>query len=219
VARSAWRKSTALWLGLLATAPGCFLVPSAAGMAVASTSNGPAGGSAAQPAGASVEPPPAAPAPAAEPPPPPEPPEIDIAPPSKALPDLRLSIGGRHQGGEAPIALAQLTRAMTPDDVDAVFPGAKRISRYGLSKVRVKQPPGVATIEFMFLGGRLHSSTLAYKTSLTTAAFGEYFFRVVKNKYGGSNDEIFTYALPSGVLVQATKSIDHYEISYVPPRI
>ena len=217
--RSARRTARVLGLALLATTPACFLIPSAAGIAASSASNTSSAGSAA-PEAAPAQPPPEAPA---EPPEastePPEPPEIDLAPPSKNLPDLRLSIGSRHEGGDAPIALARLTRAMTRTDVDALYPGAKRVSRFGFSKVRVKEPPGVAAIEFYFTKeGKLYSAKLQYKPSLTSAAFGEYFTRVVKNKYGeSSGGEILSYAKQSGVLVQATKFRGYYELSYVPP--
>jgi hypothetical protein len=146
------------------------------------------------------------------------PPEVDVAPPRPGMPDLRLSIGRRSDGGSAPVVFETLARTMTPDDVDALFPGAKKVSLHGLSKVKAKRLPGVDEIEFSFQDGKLYSATLSYQPALSTASFGEYFRRVVANKYGDSKDDIMTYALSNGVLVQATKFVDHYQLSYSPPR-
>jgi hypothetical protein len=195
--------AAALGASLALAGPGCFLL-GAAQPAVA-----PAVASSAAPA---------SPAPTATTP---EvniaPPEVDIAPPQPGLPDLRRSIGGRDEGGTAPTALQALTRTMTPDDVDALFPGAKRVSKYGISSVKAKDLPGVDHIEFGFQNGKLYRATLNYRRNLVTAAFAAYFRRVVANKYGESKDDIMTYVLSNGVLVQASKFVDHYQLSYTPP--
>ncbi len=200
----------------LACLPGCFLLAAAAAPAAT-----PAPAQKAQPA----PPPPSGAAPtvaetpvAAQADEPALPPEVDIAPPSRNLPDLRQSIGRRSDGGTAPVALQMLTRAMTPDDVNRVFPGADQVSKFGISRIKAKGLPGVDHIEFSFQKGMLYKCSLHYSRALTTTAFRDYFHRVVKNKYGDTKEtEILTYALRSGVMVQAYNFVDHYVMTYTPP--
>jgi hypothetical protein len=141
---------------------------------------------------------------------------VDIAPPS-GLPDLRTSIGSRTEGGTAPVVFKTLQRDMTPEQVDTLFPGAKRVGKYGISTVKPTDLPGVDTIDFYFKDGKLFNAELNYKRSLATSSFGDYFRRVVANKYGDSSDKIMTYALANGVMVQAFLFVDHYRLSYALP--
>lgn len=146
-------------------------------------------------------------------------PEVDIAPP-KGMPDLRTSIGGRRDGGGAPVALKDLKVGMTPKDVHALFPAARQYSQvdtFGSSSSKPRDLPGVETIEFSYVGGKLVSAALRYKTSLTSAAFVDYFRRVVINKYGPWNEDPMWYDTINGGKVLAQKYINCYSLQYTLP--
>lgn len=148
------------------------------------------------------------------------PPEQDIAP-TGALPDLRASVGTRSS--EAPVPFEKLDRSMSPEDVGAIIPGAEKISKYNISKVTVRDVPGVAAYKFSFQNGKLYSAAVIYQMKHADQAFSDYFFKAVENKYGPMKAEartkqLVTYARTDGSMIQAMKFVDHFELSYTPPR-
>lgn len=148
------------------------------------------------------------------------PPEQDIAP-TGTLPDLRASVGTRSS--EAPVPFEKLDRSMTPEDVGAIIPGAEKVSKHGISKVKVTDVPGVAAYKFSFHDGKLYSATIIYQAKYADQAFVDYFFKAVENKCGPMKAEarakqLVTYARTDGSVIQAMKFVDHFELSYTPPR-
>jgi hypothetical protein len=155
-------------------------------------------------------------------------PEADLTPP-QGLPDLRDSIGTRHDGGWAPKVFEGLVLNMPPAEVAARFPGADAFDKFGFSRVKVKDVAGVSAYRFYYRKGAqgeragLGSATIEYASSLNhKAPFFAYLATATQNKFGAVKPEaldarILTWVDSSMAMVQVSK-ISVYEVSYTPPR-
>ncbi len=104
---------------------------------------------------------------------------------------LKKAIGTRAQGW-LPKALSKLKAKMTPEQVDKLFSGAGKISRFGFSNVPFTDIPGATSLKFYFAKDRktkqptqLKSVTVMFDPQLTEAdGFYDQLVKVLVAKYG-----------------------------------
>lgn len=160
----------------------------------------------------SAPPTPAAPEKPAETPKAEAPPEKPAAPPPAERPRIGDLLGSKKDGW-TPKAVSALKRGMTPEEAEAVLPGATTVSKFGFAEVKApKGSPGAYRVELYFakkdgVPKELQSVKLLFDGAVSDDALWDDLVKVCTEKYGATKPEdlqkkLVTWAGPKSGMAQ-----------------